>query len=311
MTFTIRFAMTLALVIPASAARAACAEGPGRSGYAMTYDGNRAQVVIFGGEAAGGSLTADLLAWDGTRWTCLSSGGPSPRSDAVLAFDGSRKVLVLYGGRAGRQSFRDTWEFAAGQWVRRDTAGPTPEPHGVAAFDHAAGGVLLFSGLGDDTPARGTWLWNGKAWSSRANEPRAEFPDAALDATPGNSARLITARRLGPDRYNPLLYAWSGAWTPLAATGDVPVFSPQAPAAATPKGVLLYAGFEADRSVNTWTFDGSAWTRHGGASPTRRKGAQMALDRARGVVVLFAGDDGDRILTDTWEWDGRAWRRIS
>jgi len=307
----IRFAaMTLAVVIPRSEVRAACAEGAGRSGYAMTYDGNLGQVVVFGGEAAGGSLTADLMAWDGARWTCVASGGPSPRSDAVLAFDGARKVLVLYGGRAGRESFRDTWEFAGGQWARRDTAGPTPEPHGVAAFDRAAGGVLMFSGLGDDTPARGTWLWNGKAWSSKVHEPREEFPDAAVDGAPDIPARLITARRAGSDRFHPALYTWSGAWTPVMANGDIPLFSPQAPLAATMRGLLLYAGFEADRSVSTWMLDGTTWTRHAGASPSRRKGAQMALDRARGVVVLHAGDDGDRILHDTWEWDGRTWRRI-
>jgi hypothetical protein len=217
---------------------------------------------------------------------------------------------VLYGGRRGRESFRDTWELGAdNQWVLRDSAGPTPEPHGVAAFDMTAGGILMFNGLGDDTPSRRTWLWNGAAWSLKADAPTTEYPNAAFEA--GANARLITARRLGPGRYNPVVYAWRGEWTALEAAGDAPVFSPQAPAASIPGGALLYAGFEADQSVGTWMLAGATWTKQPGASPPRRKGARMQLDVSRNVVVLHGGDDGSAALDDTWEWEAsRGWRRV-
>jgi hypothetical protein len=241
---------------------------------------------------------------------CISSTGPSPRTDAGLVFDAMRNVLVLYGGRAGGQAFRDTWEFRGTHWVRRDSLGPTPEPHGVAAFDPAEGGVLLFAGLGDDTPARRTWLWNGTTWTARADEPSGQFPNAAFDGSVAVPPRLMTTRRLGPGKHNPVVYVWRNAWNPLVVDGDLPVFSPQAPAAATHDGAVLYAGFEADRSVSTWTLRGSRWAKHAGPSPGRRKGARMAYDAARDIVVLHAGDDGDRVLDDTWEWDGRAWRRV-
>jgi len=35
----------------------------------------------------------------------------------------------------------------------------------------------------------------------------------------------------------------------------------------------------------------------------------MAYDSQRGVTVLFGGDNGSRILADTWEWDGTTWER--
>jgi hypothetical protein len=33
----------------------------------------------------------------------------------------------------------------------------------------------------------------------------------------------------------------------------------------------------------------------------------MTYDTARGVTVLFGGNDGIRNLGDTWEWDGSSW----
>jgi hypothetical protein len=33
----------------------------------------------------------------------------------------------------------------------------------------------------------------------------------------------------------------------------------------------------------------------------------MAYDSARGVAVLFGGQDGGNLLNDTWEWDGMNW----
>jgi hypothetical protein len=306
--------LTLAVVLGAfhsPAAAPACVQDPGRSGYAMAYDAGRQRAVIFGGESPDGTLTSDLLAWDGAGWACLTSGGPAPRSDASLAYDARRKVLVLYGGRAGRTSFRDTWELSGSTWTLRDTAGPTPEPHGVAAFDSTSGVVLLFAGLGDDTPARRTWSWNGAAWTPAGEEPRGQFPNAMLDGAAGARVRLMTAVRIGSDRYNPVLFErTSGGWREFSAGGDLPVFSPQAPGATMPNGAVLYAGFEADQRVGTWTLEGARWTRYAGASPSRRKGAQMTYDALRKVAVLHAGDDGNRVLSDTWEWDGRAWKQI-
>jgi hypothetical protein len=36
----------------------------------------------------------------------------------------------------------------------------------------------------------------------------------------------------------------------------------------------------------------------------------MAYDRARHVVVLFDGHDGDRLFGDTWEWNGQDWALV-
>lgn len=292
-----------------------CSGTAARSGYAMTYHGDRHEVVIFGGETPNDALSADSWSWNGQRWECLAGGtatGPRARNAAMLAYDEKRHVLVLYGGRVGREGLRDTWELGASGWLLKDSAGPTPDPHGVMAWSAASDGVLLYHSLGDDTPARATWRWDGARWSKLADGPDQQFPDALFASTAGDPATLLTAKSTGVrDAFAAILYRWQeNHWSLVPTSGTIPVFSPQAPAARTATGALLFAGFEADRSVTSYALEGTSWRKVDGISPSRRKGAQMVYDPSRRVAVLHAGDDGERVLGDTWEWDGSNWSRV-
>jgi len=299
----------------ALAASVACAGTVPVSDYAMAYHAGLQRVVVFGGFTADDAPSADVYAWDGKAWSCVSGAGPAgprARGAAMLAWDAKRGVLVLYGGRVGPASLRDTWELGADGWKQADTSGPTPDPHGAMAYDSASGAVLLFHTLGDDGPSRSTWRWDGVRWTKLADGPSAEFPDAMFDGGGGRPARLITARRVGDDAFAAATYDWSGSgWAEVVVAGQLPQFSPQAPAARTSAGAVLFAGFEPGGvAPKTWVLERSAWRAYEGPAPGRRKGAHMVFDAARSVVVLHAGDDGARNLTDTWEWDGRGWRRL-
>jgi hypothetical protein len=230
----------------------------------------------------------------------------------MLAYDPVRRVVVLYGGRIGRDMLRDTWELNATGWRLLNESGPTSEPHGVMAYDSVTRSMLLFNGLGDDTPARATWSWNGEMWTKVADSPTKEFPNAMFPSSGTRPATLITARKNDPGReYAPPIYEWrANAWAPLTVGGESPAFSPQAPAARTATGAILYAGFESNQLVTTWILEGTQWRRYQGESPSRRKGAQMMYDPVRSVVVLHSGDDNSRVLDDTWEWNGTSWRRV-
>ncbi|MBI3790923.1 MAG: hypothetical protein HY275_08590 [Gemmatimonadetes bacterium] len=262
-----------------------CTPTAARTDHAMTWDADRRQVVLFGGEAPGDALSADTWGWTGRAWECVaatSAAGPRPRGAAMLAHDARRHVLVLYGGRAGgRDGLRDTWELGPAGWTLRDTLGPTPDPHGAMAWDEKTGSVLLFHTKGDDGPTRATWRWTGSAWTAVGEGPHEEFPDALLAGSSGQPATLITAKPTGTDdAFEATRYDWRGnRWVPVSATGTLPRFSPQAPAART-------------------------------ATAPRRKGAQLAFDPVRGMAILHGGDDGQRVLDETWGWDGRAWRRV-
>ncbi|MES2305184.1 MAG: hypothetical protein V4558_06740 [Gemmatimonadota bacterium] len=304
------------LVVALTAAVAPCTATATRSGYAMTWDADHKQVVIFGGEAPGDVLSADTWGWNGTAWTCIAGttpSGPRPRNAAMLAYDARRHVLVLYGGRlGGREGLRDTWELGPTGWTQRDSLGPTPDPHGVIAWDEASGSVLLYHSKGDDGPGRATWRWSGNEWTKVIDGPDEEFPNALFASTSISPATLITAKRTGTrDSFEAVLYQWQGnRWVLTPATGTVPLFSPQAPAARTASGAILYAGFEPDRTAKSWVLEGVQWRSVSGAQPPRRKGAQMVFDPVRRVAILHAGDDGQQLLSDTWEWNGSAWRQV-
>ncbi len=47
---------------------------------------------------------------------------------------------------------------------------------------------------------------------------------------------------------------------------------------------------------------------HNSSEPGPRNAHGMAYDRVRGRVVLFGGADEQRVLADTWEFDGLAWK---
>ncbi len=64
--------------------------------------------------------------------------------------------------------------------------------------------------------------------------------------------------------------------------------------------------------VETWAWDGSAWTKLSGSGPARRYNSAMAYDADRGRAVLAAGHVVKLGGTqpDTWEWDGVKWTEV-
>src|SRR5439155_9662440 len=81
---------------------------------AMTYDGFRQRVVLFGG--GGVTVQGDFWEWDGTAWTPRPSTGGLARSRAQLMYDGARSSLIMIGGFPAQSStsYTDTWELLPG-----------------------------------------------------------------------------------------------------------------------------------------------------------------------------------------------------
>ena len=76
---------------------------------------------------------------------------------------------------------------------------------------------------------------------------------------------------------------------------------------------VLFGGFSTDGAPHyvgdTWEWNGEAWTLVASDGPSPRATFAMAHDVARGVTVLYGGEDGglSDFMGDTWEWDGEAW----
>lgn len=59
-------------------------------------------------------------------------------------------------------------------------------------------------------------------------------------------------------------------------------------------------------------WDGKQWTqiRTVGPTPGRRDLHVMVYDAARNRTVLHGGT-GEKVLDDTWEWDGKGWLQVA
>jgi hypothetical protein len=80
---------------------------------------------------------------------------------------------------------------------------------------------------------------------------------------------------------------------------------------------VLFGGIGPDGvpKGDTWEWDGEVWHALSADGPSPRKWPAAAYDAVRGRVVLFGGREGvgraGSSRGDTWEWDGKAWRRLS
>ncbi len=105
-------------------------------------------------------------------------------------------------------------------------------------------------------------------------------------------------------------------WTRQAPASSPPARSNAAIAYDAATGtVVLFGGFTRTASGtvtfgDTWTWDGSTWTKQSPASsPPARDSASMAYDAATGTVLLFGGISANGPFGDTWTWDGSTWTK--
>ncbi|MGH9153374.1 MAG: Kelch repeat-containing protein [Acidimicrobiales bacterium] len=159
--------------------------------------------------------------------------------------------------------------------ARAAIVAPPPRAWASMAYDASSSASLLFGGIRDGAARNDTWAWNGAGWQKRKPASR---PPARHDAMMASD----------PDTKGVVLFGGQGG-------------------SADPSGNLNRA--------DTWSWDGSVGTwseRSPAASPSARRAAVMAADKANGNVVLFGGFDRNVLsvctpsLGDTWVWEGDA-----
>jgi hypothetical protein len=278
-------------------------------------------VLVNGGPETGKPDTdpLELWGWDGAAWSALKAGpaGPRWRNFASLAYDSGRRVLVLYGGlQSETRQFVDLWEWDGVTWTQHTGDGPGPRESAGMAYDAARGEVVLFGGAQSGRMMNDTWAWDGEQWRQLADAgPPARFP-AGFAYDPAREHILLfgghAVNQRGFTTFGDT-WAWDGAaWQALADTGPAPrdgarmVFDPQT------QRMLLFGGAQVAESVKyltgTWMWDGAQWQEARVASPTGRVHPAMALDTARGRVVMAGGSNAPGVLLpDVWEWDGQQW----
>lgn len=246
-----------------------------RFGHAMTFDGARRKIVLYGGVDESGTTSDEVWEWDGETevWTRRES-GPSPSRWAhAMAFDESTGRLVVFGGShrhptLGDGDLFDLWELEGTEWKNRTLPLPAVWPRArrghAMAFDATRAVTVVYGGelAGHAAASQELWEWDGAA---------AAWRDRSVHAAgaPWPGPRVLHA---------------------MVSIGE--------------GRIALFGNF----APNLWLWDGDAWRDLSGEAtapwPPARPHPALAFDSDRQVLVLSGGavTEGRGELADLWEW---------
>jgi hypothetical protein len=264
-------------------------------------------MVLFGGSTQKG-ISDETWTWDGHGWTHVHPAiSPPARASAAMAYDAARHRVVLVGGMGseptgkGMVELRDTWTWDGSSWTQEH---PTLQPPAIQsmpmAYDPVSHLVIAFYADMTSDHKPHTLGWDGKTWQELfpPNQPNS----TAQGTLVSDGVRpLFVGMPFGQvgGRYLAKTWAWEGRDWHQLKTGNSP-----------PNGVSAAVFDGAHRQIvglnmDTWTFDGSTWTRqHPTSAPT---GAPYMAYFPKLKKVLAWGDRYSSQSGDVWAWDGSNW----
>jgi hypothetical protein len=305
-----RFLPVLFLFAGAAAAQwqaVAPAANPGPLAAAgMAFDPSTGTVLLFGGDNGSFSPSAQTWRYDGVTWSQLQPAtSPTAKVGVELVHDANRGVTVMYGSLNtsffGGASVDETWEWSGTTWTQ---VFPTVTPGGLggygACFDAVRNRVVLYGGIANNffpIAESGTWEFDGTNWSA-----------VTTTGTPGPLERPAMCFHAALNRtllfggIDPQTGGVDTTWLYDGATATwsaVPIAGARPPARSGGKlayddvrGVSVLTGGSDPMTgsviVDTWEFDGSAWT-HVPSTVAGRWQPMLAFMPNRRQLVLYGG----------------------
>ena len=220
------------------------------------------------------------------RMDIIAPGSQVPRWGHCLAYDSRRQRTILFGGTAMYESrycakhYFATMEYDGQCWRGVNTAQqPDPTKEYAMAYDAARGVTVLFGGTLFECE---TWTYDGTNWTQR---------------TPLSSPCARTGQAMAYDSLRERVLLFGG----------------------NAYSVSSYSGSPTN---DLWAWDGANWTEIAASNcPSARSEAVLAYDSYRDRTVLFGGWElffnvvfqkvDQRMLKDTWEWNGTTWSQAS
>ena len=241
---------------------------------------------------------------------CVGQQDPAGNRSPRALVENVAWVATLGGKERGSES-GNPHRFQDRPWFRS-----VLQQHGVVEAGASDGLAHRSEGVAHTVEGNGTWRLRDRAAPSAVWTPRLAY----------DSIRGITVM-FGRDQDGGATWEWDGLeWrsrTPLDPEGDgnPPGREVHAMAFDSRRGVVVLFGGNSGpdwQYGDTWEWDGSSWAHRtpadpeGDGDPVARSQHAMGFDSENGVVVLFGGSAyfPDRLLEDTWEWDGVSWRRL-
>jgi hypothetical protein len=257
--------------------------------------------------------------WTGSAasWTELAP--PAASDSAVMAVDGGQQAGYVYSDGKTRASL---WNGTAASWIDLTPTGATYSCAWAVYGGQQAGDAIIAS-----TTRAGVWGGTAFSWVDlhstlppdfTASYARSIWSDEATTYVSGYGVNSATRRTEALLWTRPSPATCRAVWTNITGTGPGPRFGAAMVDDPARSNLILFGGGAGaiepdDVSPDTWTFNGTTWTRAATTGPTPRDLPAMVYDSVRQKVVLFGGRTNsvgagtETFLSDTWEWDGTAW----
>jgi hypothetical protein len=283
------------------------------------YNDATQKVFYTGGVCATSSATEDNLEWDGTTWTkvdvILSAGR---LFGSAIAYDTDRQQVVLFGGANVLNTIRSaTLLFSSGNWIDVSFTNLDPQPRSLMAFvtDPVNNTIWMFGGVNDEQNFLDFWKFQNGHWEEIANgdEPvSCTYPLAAYDT---DRQKIVMVCE------DSSTWEHDGTGWKQATLKAAPTSRRFASLAYDPtlKKTILFGGYDTTTATyldQTWTWDGSTWTRVKKNPPPSRALASMWYDSTLKKTVIYGGigriTSTDRVTRydDMWTFDGTAWTQL-
>ena len=255
---------------------------------------------------------------------------PSPRYEAMAAYDTERNKAILFGGVVENSANNwtkvgDTWEWDGNKWTQvglgPQVTTPPARSAGAIAYDSKRKVIVLFGGS-DNLGKRlnDTWIWDGNIWKEVGDCDGCIRPPARCCHNMFYDAvREQVILYGGCNDYQTFYndaWGWNGKNWEQVDIQDSPIAS-GAP--------IVYdlrrqqaVGFLAWQPAGTWIWDKNGWSKPSLVSlilePPLRGNSMMANDSISGKSLLFGGIKTENNVTtffdDTWVFDGKEWSEV-
>ncbi len=282
------------------------------------------------------------------------SGTLPGRVFTAMAGDTDGSSVVLYGGQTAGDTtdkmFGDTWVYQPGSgWVAKcgsTSPGATvscgPGPRSSAGMGTGPSGPVMFGGSPTGIDGGGgalpsdTWVWAHGAWAQACADGACGPSGRIFPGVGGNGSRVVMFGGLGGSGLPDDTWVFDGhAWTQTCGTGTaVPCGAPPLVGPAIGwdgqrfvmfGGAPMGAGDIGAPTDDTWTFDGTSWTKVCGTSigspcgPAAKSLASMTFQKSptttlQGAVLAgggsLLGGAAEHLDRDVWRYTDGGWTEL-
>jgi hypothetical protein len=290
----------------------------------LVYDSVHEKTLFASGVCTGATAADnETLEWDGTNWTKLTAPLNAIRVfGAAYAFDADRGTIVQFGGTpAGGTPWSTTYIFARDAGWIAIADGQMPGPRSLFTFtsDPVHNTIWLFGGIDENgSTLSDFWKFQNGIWTQVTTDSDSSGPG---DCGTPNAAFDTDRQKLVVVCSASDVHEFDGEkWTSVSSLKTVPTarrFSSMV-YDQTLKKIVLFGGIDTNGSYldQTWTWDGTAWTRVKSNPAPSRDLTQMWWDSTLKKTVIYGGlgrvTSTDRLsrFDDMWTFDGSGWTQL-